>query len=233
MQGSRVMLAAGVACVALGWLGVAAAPLEERPVAARQFLARRDDPVRSYHATRRLEASNARFGKTGWLEVETVLDPLEGFSWTVLAEGGSGYIRTKVLRRALEAEVDAIRTGEPSRSSVSAENYTFRETDGEGVPEGLVRLAIHPLRRDGMLLDGWLWLAADDADLLQIDGRLARNPSVWTRSVDVVRRYARVAGIRVPVEMTSTAEVLIAGTSHFRMTYTYQSVNGRLVDTTR
>ena len=65
--------------------------------------------------------------------------------------------------------------------------------------------------------------------MLQIDGRLSKNPSWWTRRVDIVRRYARIQGVRVPVEMPSRADVRIVGDSSFEMTYEYTSINGRPV----
>ena len=59
--------------------------------------------------------------------------------------------------------------------------------------------------------------------------RSSKNPSFWTRRVEIVRRYGRVAGVRVPIEIDSVAQVLIAGRSTFRMTYEYQSLNGQQV----
>jgi hypothetical protein len=44
--------------------------------------------------------------------------------------------------------------------------------------------------------------------------------------VDVLRRYARIAGVRVPVVVESTASVKLAGQSTFRMNYTYETING-------
>jgi hypothetical protein len=42
-----------------------------------------------------------------------------------------------------------------------------------------------------------------------------------------VRTYGRVAGVRVPLEMSSTAQVRIAGRSQLRMTSTFEHVTGR------
>jgi hypothetical protein len=67
--------------------------------------------------------------------------------------------------------------------------------------------------------------------MVRVEGRLSENPSWWTRRVDVVRRYERIGGVRVPVEMTSTADVRIAGMSTFAMRYDYTAINGRRVST--
>ena len=54
-------------------------------------------------------------------------------------------------------------------------------------------------------------------------------PSFWTRRVEIVRRYERIAGVRVPVSIESVASVLIAGRSTFKMTYQYETINGQHV----
>lgn len=41
---------------------------------------------------------------------------------------------------------------------------------------------------------------------------------------------ARICGVRVPAEMTSEAQVRIAGASSFSMIYEYRMINGQPVD---
>ena len=64
---------------------------------------------------------------------------------------------------------------------------------------------------------------------MRIEGRLSKPPSFWTRRVEIVRRYQRFAGVRMPVALESVASVLIAGRSTFRMSYEYETVNGQRV----
>lgn len=215
-------------------------PVADRSLLER-FLSYEVEPLVRYRATRRLEAENGRFNVKGWMEVVTELSPEKGFTWTVIDEGGSGYIRGKVLRKTLEGEAKAVRNNDPSKAALDESNYTFAVAGAsepqepalastEDLPEnGLARLIITPKRKDMMRVNGALILAEADADLVAVKGRLAKTPSFWTRSVDIVRRYARIGGIRVPVVTESTANVRIAGRSEFRMTYTYQMINGREV----
>jgi hypothetical protein len=77
-----------------------------------------------------------------------------------------------------------------------------------------------------MLIQGEMTLARDTGKLLEIEGRLLKPPSVWTRQVPVTRRYARIAGFRMPVAMTSRAKVLVVGASTFDMSYRYLALNG-------
>src|SRR5262245_42443085 len=92
---------------------------------------------------------------------------------------------------------------------------------------GPVARRVKPRRRDTALVDGTIFVTAAGAELVRVEGRLAKNPSFWTRSVDVVRRYERRAGRMVLVEVRSLADVKMAGTSEFVMRYEYESVDGQ------
>lgn len=195
---------------------------------AERFLARNDEPVASYLALRRLEARNQRFKVEGWLEACVELSSGSRLTWRVTREGGSGYIRSKVLRKALEAERSALAQGQPARAALSAGNYTISEGPPVGTI-GVARLQLVPKRNDVLLIRGSVLVSDPEADLLEVEGQLAKSPSFWTRNVAVVRSYLRKGGVRVPVETTSTADVRIAGKSHFRMTSRYLSINGQVL----
>ena len=72
-------------------------------------------------------------------------------------------------------------------------------------------------------------LSADGRDLLRVEGRLSKNPSFWTSLVNVIRHYARIDGIRVPIAIESMAKVKFAGLSYLDVHYEYETINGRPV----
>ena len=90
----------------------------------------------------------------------------------------------------------------------------------------------HLVVREGATLVGHtaLNVDGDSADLVRVEGELSKRPSFWTRRVRIVREYARIDGMHVPVAMRSTADVLIVGASSFAMTYRYTEINGHSVD---
>ncbi len=183
-----------------------------------------DEGAVAYRALRHMDASNQHFGASAWMDVWTEADRVNGFRYEVAAEGGSGYIRRRVFLAALETEQKMWRDGDPSRAQLDHTNYTFSDN---GVDErGLASLAIMPKRKDVLLVDGWIFLTREDGDLVRVEGRLSKNPSFWTRRVEIVRRYGRIAGAHVPVATESIAQVVIAGRSTFQMTYEYESING-------
>jgi len=192
-----------------------------------RFLMRSDEGPMTYRALRRMEAHNQHFGANAWMDVWTEADEAGGFRYQVAGEGGSGYIRRRVFLAALEGEQKMFREGEPKRAQLNYANYSFK--DNGQVDGGLASLAISPKRKDVLLVDGWLFVKQEDGDLVRIQGQLSKNPSFWTRKVEIVRRYGRVGNAHVPLEIESVAQVLIAGRSTFRMTYEYESINGHHV----
>jgi hypothetical protein len=201
-----------------------AATLPDAPCATAFFTAN-EPPLTSYRARRHLEASNQRFNKSASMEAMTELSP-QGFTYQVLAEEGSGLIRNRVLRAALEGEKQIVAGKDQQRSQFTLDNYRI-SCDGT-TDEGLVRVKLEPLRQDKLLVRGALLLRGG-AELVAVTGQLAKGPSWWTPKVEVQRRYIRVGGVRVASEIESTSHVRLVGASRFRMTYTYEMVNGTAV----
>ena len=189
----------------------------------QRFLTRTAEPLVSYRGTRRLEGRNERFDVTGWMEIATELSA-DGFHYRVIDEGGSEMIRRRVFRAMLENEQQVFASGDAERSAFTAVNY---ELSPAGTDEpGIVKLLARPKRKDVTLIDGAVFVTDTDADLVRVEGELAKNPSFWTRHVQVVKQYGRIGGLRVPVRVESTAQMRLVGTSTLTMTYDYTMING-------
>jgi hypothetical protein len=204
---------------------VSAAPPPATPL--QRFLARGEEPPVEYRALRHLEAHNPKFNQSGWMTAWTEYDHVNGFRFTIVGEGGSSYIRSKVLRAALEGEQKIWANHEPQKASLTGENYTFDAASAAS--DGLASVTVKPRRKDVLLVEGAIFVQPSDGDLARIEGKLSKAPSFWTRRVDVVRRYERLGGVRVPTSIESVAHVLIAGRSTFKMTYEYETINGQTV----
>ena len=215
------------AMTALLALPLAAQRAPSASLIIQRVVARNDPPAQQYRALRRLEAESTKLGADGWMEAWTEVDPAAGFRYEITGEGGSGYIRSHVLKPWLESEKKMWDAGDPERASLSFDNYTF---DDRGLTaDGLAWLGVKSRRKDLLLVDGSIFVNASSGDLVRIEGRLSKTPSFWTRRVEVVRHYERINGVRMPTAIESVAQVLIAGRSTFSMTYDYETVNDRHV----
>ena len=178
-----------------------------------------------YRALRRLEGGLSSDDKRGWIEAWTQYQPGRGFTYEVVREGGSDYVRNKILRHVLESEQDLIADGKRLRSSLESKNYEFE--DGGTTASGLQRILLKPIKKSDGLINGHVLIDPATGFVTKMQGRLVKSPSFWIRDVDVTWRFACVGGHIVPVEMTSTGRVRLFGRSNFKMTYEYVSIDGR------
>ena len=189
-----------------------------------RFFAPDSRPLRGYRALRSLTATTRGGKMSATMTAWTSLDPEKGFQFQVVSEEGSAIIRKKVLLAALEAEQATAKSSDREQAALTQANYEFLAMSA--VPINLVKVDVKPRRKHVMLVDGALFLEAESADLVRIEGELSRRPSFWTRNVRILREYARIDGVHVPVAMSSTANVLLVGASTFSMTYKYAEING-------
>ena len=222
------------AAVGLAALSIGAGPALQagdgvRLAALERFLGPEQSPLTSYRALRRLSAATRGGRMAATIIAWTEFHPARGFRYEIVSRSGSPAVQSRALIPALEMEARAVKEGDGEPAALVRANYRFDDDiSREG---GLLRVGITPNRDAPMLLRGAMFLRPDTGDLVRVEGRLVKRPSFWTRRVDIVRHYARVAGVRVPIEMESTGQVLILGPSSFAMTWDYESVNGIPVGT--
>jgi hypothetical protein len=196
-----------------------------------RFLQSGTPALTGYRARRVLTASTRGGRMSATLEAWTTLESDGRFRFEIIRQSGSGLIRERVLVAALEAEQRSRDGRAAGQADLTLTNYGF-EVQDDAREDGLVAIRLVPRRKTPMLLIGTVTVTARDGEMVRIDGSPSELPSWWTKQVDIVRRYARIAGVRVPIEMASRADVRLAGESTFSMTFEYETINGRAVDKT-
>ena len=180
-------------------------------------------------STRELRAGTLSGNHKGWMTVETALTPAGAFSWKVIDEGGSSRTRNKVFRALMETEAESWRGGERDAAALTLDNYEFTPLPASRAGE--IQIRVHPKRAEPKLIDGVLTVSAEGYPL-RLEGKLAKSPSFWVKSVTVHKRYGRFAGVALPTRVESTADLRIFGKSTFTMHYTYREVNGQVFSAT-
>jgi hypothetical protein len=179
----------------------------------------------AYRAFRRLEAGSPDKNKTGWLEAWTEFRPGQPLQVDIVREGGSEYVRNKILRGMLSSEQQLVANGQPLRAAVDASNYQL--ADGGTTGDGLQRVMLKAARKSEGIVNGALFLEPGAGYVTRIEGRLVKSPSFWVHDVDVTWKFALISGHVLPVEVSSLGKVRIYGRSMFRMVYDYVSIDGR------
>jgi hypothetical protein len=208
--------------------GSAALPARERspfnnPIST--FFSRSEQPLHQYRALRRMHASGENGKYEAWLDAWTELKDGR-FTYEIVSERGSDTARCRVLRPMLAREQELTNNGDGRKSELTADNYEFTEAGRDS--DGAHVVQIKPRRQDVTLVEGRAVLN-DGGDLVRVEGKLSKNPSFWTSLVNIVRHYARIGGVRVPIATETTAKVKFVGVAQLEVVYDYQTVNGHSV----
>ena len=76
------------------------------------------------------------------MEAITEFDPLAGFTYTIVAQGGSERIQRRVLKAVLEAERENTTDAEWRKANLSRANYEF--DFGGHAADGMLRMQLTP-----------------------------------------------------------------------------------------
>src|SRR5262245_6734930 len=181
-----------------------------------------DEALLEYRALRYFQAANPRFRAESSMEVESIFRRAEPLCSTILQKKGSKLIQDRVFQKILEAECEVTGQKRKEKIDVTPENYEFRflGTDTyEGRP--VYRLGLAPRRSSQYLIQGAVWVDAEDFGIARITGSPAKRPSFWTLRVTVDRLYQQVQGIWLPRRLESVSDILIVGSSSLSVDYTY------------
>ena len=130
----------------------------------------------------------------------------------IVSEKGSGIIRSRVFKPLMDMEIETASVRNRLDSSITPNNYTFTllgEEDVDGSHCFVVQET--PKRVNKYLFKGKVWIHAVEFAVVQIAGQPARNPSMWVKQVDFVRRYQKIGEFWLPLKNESTTRVRLFG----------------------
>lgn len=130
----------------------------------------------------------------------------------LVAETGSGLIRSRVFKPLMESEVQTAAGRNRHDSSINSDNYSF-DLLGEEKLDGHHCFVVQatPKRNDTYLFKGKIWIHAAEFAVVQIAGQPAKNPSFWIKRVDFVRRNQKLGEFWLPLKDESITQVKVAG----------------------
>lgn len=177
-----------------------------------QFDVQRQAALTGYTATRRYVAVNKSRRAEMLVHVACASDGAKQF--TVLSEQGSGSIRKHVFQKLLSEETEASRRGTRSSTRLIPANYDFQIVGQETLEMGPAYvLEVSPKTANKYLINGKIWVDANDYSIIRIEGQPARNPSFWVHDVHFVHTYQKVGPFWFASSTDTTSQIRIFGDS--------------------
>ena len=204
--------------------------LDANEIMARVLLrdTQRESESGGYAGHRRYVFENERYGKHAELVVDVRCDSDGTKHFYVVTEDGWKSANKHVLKKMLESETETSTPEIRPKTRLTQDNYTFFLVNSE-VVEGRLAYVIDatPKRHDKYLMDGRVWIDAQDFAMVRAEGKPAHNPSFWTRSIHFVQQYRKDGSYWFPNSTLSVTEARIFGTTKVNISYfDYQPNSG-------
>ena len=202
--------------------GAQAAPLTAPEIVERMVRAdnERLAALAGYNGVRHYRFQNKKSGKQAEVTTRMTCDSAGVKTFEVISESGSGFVRSHIIRKMIDAEREASQKGERQQSRIIPENYDFSLVGMEDLDgRSNYVLEVSPKTRNKFLILGRIWVDAEDFAVARVEGQPAKNPSVWIRSVKVVQQYGRNGQFWLPVKNESLAQARIFGTTEVVIEY--------------
>jgi hypothetical protein len=172
-----------------------------------------------------IEAALPGLKKQGRLHALRRISALGRITYEALRFDGDNTVKNQVIARYLSAEAEAQKDESPSLA-VTPENYKFKykgrgELDGRDVHV----FQVTPRQKRQGLYKGELWI--DVATYLRVreSGYLVKNPSIFLKRVEFVRKYDIQDGISVPRQVKSTVDTRLVGKAELTIDYSHYTVS--------
>jgi len=187
-----------------------------------------DAALREYQLHRLFHASNNRLHIESILEVETKYRSPGTMESTIVRQEGSAFIREHVFQKILSAESEL---SSNTHADLIPDNYQFTLI-GADACEGRPcwHLTIKPRHPDKYLLDGDVWLDAEDYAVCRVHGVPSRRVSLWISRAEVDWRFKRMnTGVWLTETVESSSDVRLVGPVLMKINYAYESIGVAIV----
>jgi hypothetical protein len=173
-----------------------------------------------YRGMRRYVLENEHMQKHAEMLVRVRCDADGTKHFEIVDEQGWKAAQKHVLHKMLESEAEMSQPEMRLKTRLSPENYDLHFAGKESL-DGRIAYVIDvfPRRHEERLFEGRIWIDAEDYALIKTEGKPARNPSFWTRSVHFVHTYRKSGPFWFPASTESVTEVRIFGSTNLTINY--------------
>ena len=157
------------------------------------------------------------------MTVRTTYKKDVGKTYTVLSQTGSDLIQRFGLRPLLDNEKSINDPAKVEGSWFTSANYEMKLNPGATqIIDGrkCIALAITPKRKAPNMIDGTLWVDANDHSNVEVEGTASRSPSVFAGTTTMMRRYSNISGYAMATHSRAESNSFLFGRTVVTIDYT-------------
>ena len=166
----------------------------------------------SYSATTLVRAEIPATSQSGEYQLRRDYLAPRTLTFKVIRSAGDAFVKTNVIARLLQFEVDHVQKDDPSRTALTSVNYIFSHqstTTLDGRPVHIYQ--VKPRAKRLGLFKGRIYLDARSGTLVRAEGRMVKSPSLFIKSIHFEQNYVEIAGFTFPSRIHSQVRTRIVG----------------------
>lgn len=177
-----------------------------------QHSRRQSENLVAYTAKTVIKASLPETSQYGEYELERHFAAPRNLQFKPIRFTGDGFVKSNVITRLLQSEVDHLQKDDTSLTALSSANYKFSYKGKTQIGNQLVHLyQVKPRKKRVGLFKGRIYLSTDTGSLVRAEGTLVKSPSFFIKKIDFVQDYADVNSFTFPVHIHSEAATRLVG----------------------
>jgi hypothetical protein len=178
----------------------------------QQRLARQNLLLTGYSASTVIAADLPDTSQRGEFELKRRYIAPNQLKFTPVKFTGDGFVKSNVITRLLQSEVDHVSKGGSSQTAISEANYKFSYKGLEAVDGQFVHVfQVKPRKKRPGLFKGRIYLDVYAGSLRRAEGTLVKTPSFFVKKIEFVQDYADVNEFTFPAHVHSIAKTRLIG----------------------
>lgn len=166
----------------------------------------------SYSAVSTVTANLPDMKERGEFELDRNFVAPKTLQFIPVRFSGDGFVKSNVIVRLLQSEVDQVQKHQPARTAINRQNYKFSYKGREILNGRMVHVFnVKPHKKRPGLFKGRIFVDAYAGTLVRAEGRMVKSPSLFIKDISFVQDYSDVDGFTFPVRMHSQAKARIIG----------------------
>src|SRR5579864_984218 len=171
-----------------------------------------DAHLGSYSAISTVTAKLPDLKERGQFELDRRYTAPKTLQFTPVQFSGDGFVKSNVIVRLLQSEVDHVQKDQPGQTAIDNHNYKFAYKAREILNGRMVHVFhLKPRKKRPGLFKGRIFVDVYTGTLVRAEGRMVKSPSLFIKDIDFRQDYADFEGFTFPVHMHSQAKARILG----------------------
>jgi hypothetical protein len=171
-----------------------------------------DAHLGAYSAVSTVTAKLPDLKESGQFELDRRFTAPKTLQFTPVRFTGDGFVKSNVIVRLLQSEVDHVQKDQPGQTAIDEHNYKFSYKGRTMVNGRLVHIFhVKPRKKRPGLFKGRIFVDVYTGTLVRAEGRMIKSPSIFIKDIDFVQDYADINSFTFPVHMHSQAKARVIG----------------------